>query len=312
MHSTDGASTSQRMPSPTSSKASPKESDPLAVMWEDVRLAQHAQDLVYCNKQLETQYMLHEYGGVVSQVCNCWSELGFFFWVCVCTSPEHYRVHKNNHNVMHILFTHQYSSPHKQLRHWINVITCVCMLWQLLTSSSFPSTLMSSRLTILAMVLVTLGMLCAGIACRMPSHYWRTHGREHLLMASLCIHHIVCGPEFSRRGLLDLKSNGLPSQGLVALHIGFAAAAWATLHGLRYYRMRHVLMMRGAASMLTVSPLLCSTYFGDMPRALAMVLCAALATCAVGVTQWVCRLSEQQRRTAFKQAWLQHHGVLEG
>ncbi len=122
---------------------------------------------------------------------------------------------------------------------------------------------------------------------------------------------MVCGPEFSRRGLLHLQTQGLPQQGLIALHVGAAAAAWATLHGLRYYRMRHVLMLRGMASMLWVSPLLCNTYLSHVPRGVGMAWCATVTTCAVVAAQWVCRVSEQQRRTAFKQAWLQQHGVAE-
>lgn len=114
-------------------------------------------------------------------------------------------------------------------------------------------------------------------------------------MASLCIFHSLCTPAMARDTLLATPA--------LMAHAGATLALWVTLHGLRYHRVRALLLLRSVAWLLWAVPL--PTTAGEWTGPHPWKSGAALSVAVAVGTGMVCRAVEQRARAVFSQEWVQ-------
>lgn len=104
-------------------------------------------------------------------------------------------------------------------------------------------------------------------------------------MASLCLFHTVCAPAFAAMASLHASE--------LMVHAGATVALWTTLHGLRYHRVRALLLLRSAVWVLQ------GVAMGQWRGWTALTAAVAMGT------NMACKSAEQRARTVFSQEWVQ-------
>lgn len=107
-------------------------------------------------------------------------------------------------------------------------------------------------------------------------------------MTSLCLFHTLCAPAWAR-AVMQTTPEWM-------VHAGATLAMLVTMHGVRYHRVRALLLLRCAAWLLLVVP---RTPEHSWKSGAALVLGVALGT------GMALRAAEQRARAVFAQEWVQ-------